>query len=266
MWSVVGHNSNKRYFESVIKNGRLTHAYLFSGPEMIGKKKFAYELAKLLNNREQENDPDFKLVGPKIEDVRELKSFLAKKPYFGPYQIAIIDNADQLTTEASNAVLKTLEEPNGSAILILITSRPKLLLPTIYSRCQEVRFLSLSDSEIDFLISAKLGLEDKILLKQLAYGRPGWIVKNADNLENIKKSIKEFNKVLGQGIFEKIQYASKVYNEETLLELINNLTYWHYSQDQKSTKLLRGLTQLSNIISQPQYNHRLAVENFLISL
>ncbi len=266
MWIVLGHSSNKRYFESAIKNGQLAHAYIFSGPDMVGKKMFAYDLAIQLNGRGIENNPDFKSVGPKIEDIRGLKSFLSNKPYFGPYQIVVIDNAEQMTTEASNAVLKTLEEPSLSTILILITSKPRHLLPTISSRCQEIKFNCLTDNEITKFIPAKFEANDKELLKRLSGNRPGWLVKNSNNLSEIKKSVQEFNKVMEQGIFEKIQYASKIYDTEIVPELINNLIYWHYGQNQTKANLLRGLTKLSNTISQPQFNKRLALESFLLGL
>ena len=265
-WLVIGHDRNKRFFESVIKNGRLVHAYLFSGPEMVGKKMFARDLARLLNNKDAENNPDFRLVGSKIEDIRGLKLFLSTKPYYGPHLIAIIDDAHDLTSEASNALLKLLEEPNKAAIILLISSRPKLLLKTIYSRCQEIKFQSLGANEVDSIMPGKLKPEDKNLLKKLAQNRPGWIVRNTGKVNTIKTSIQDFNEVLNQGIFEKMQYASKIYDKEDTGELIGNLIYWHYSQEPKPLKLLKNLIALSNIISQPQYNHRLALESFLINL
>lgn len=266
MWNTIGHIKNKEYFEQAIQNGQLVHAYIFSGPEMVGKKIFAHDLAAILNGRGVENNPDFKSVGPKIEDIRDLKSFLSNKPYYGPYQIAIIDDAERMTVEASNAVLKTLEEPSRSAILILITSKSKHLLSTISSRCQEIKFDNLTNNEIVKFIPAKFDADDKELLKILSGNRPGWLVRNVNNLSEIKRSIQQFDKVLEQGIFEKIQYASKMHDDETLPELINNLIYWHYGQNSKKAGLLRGLTKLSNIISQSQFNKRLALESFLLSL
>lgn len=265
MWTVVGHNKNKKYFETIIKNGQLSHAYLFSGPEMIGKKMFAQDLVSLLNNRKAENNPDLKLVSYTIEDARNLKSFLSVKPYYGPYKVAIIDDAESLTAEASNALLKILEEPSASSIIILISSKPRSLLPTVLSRCQEIKFQSLGSEELAKFIPHKLKSEDKDLLKQIAHGRPGWILKNIDKIDGIRDSIQEFNKVLEQGIFEKLQYAGKIHDKENYLELVNNLIYWHYSQSKTSSKILKGLMYLSNIISQSQFNHRLALENFLIN-
>ena len=265
MWNVIGHNKNKKYFQNAVKTGQLVHAYLFSGPEMIGKKMFACELVKLINNRGPENNPDLKQIGTHIEDIRNLKSFLSIKPFYGPYKITIIDDADKMTAEASNSLLKILEEPSSSSLIILVTSKPGHLLPTIYSRCYEVKFQPLKERELEDLMPNKLKPEDKILLKTLAYNRPGWIINNLENLNNVRKSIQEFDKILQQGIFEKIQYTAKIYEKENYIELINNLIYWHYSQDRKPAKLLGSLIQVSKVISQPQYNHRLALENFLIN-
>ena len=227
---------------------------------------FARDLVRILNGRGLENNPDFIEVGPKIEDVRNLKSFLSNKPYFGPYQVAIIDDADRMTIEASNALLKALEEPSKSSVLILVSSKPRSLLSTIYSRCQEIKFQPLKEEELVSIIPAELKSEDKDLLKQLSRGRPGWILKNLENIDDIRSSIHNFNKVLNQGIFEKIQYASKMHDKDDLPELVNNLIHWHYSQDGKQAKLLKNLVSLSNIVSQSQYNHRLALENFLLFL
>ena len=100
-WNTIGFDKNKKYFINIVKNGHLSHAYLFCGPEGIGKKMFAYDIFRLVNHREPENlkgqsDPDFKLLTPRleeddlpagrhgtkiyIEDIRNLKSFLSLKP------------------------------------------------------------------------------------------------------------------------------------------------------------------------------------------
>ncbi len=272
---MIGHEKNKKFFKNAVKNGRLVHAYLFSGPEMIGKKMFALELAETLCcDIEHRQNPDIKVICPKaeegetkiyIEDIRDLKAFLSVKSFYGGYKVAVIDDADRLTPEASNSILKILEEPSASSILILIDSKPGFLLPTIYSRCQEITFQPLEESELSGLIPPKLKPEDGELLKMLAYNRPGWIIKNIDKLSEIKRSIQDFDKILGQGTFEKMQYAAKLYSEESYPELVSNLIYRYYFQNPKNPKLLSGLIRLSKVISQPQYNHRLALENFLIN-
>src|SRR3989344_5210090 len=263
-WTTTGHDKNKRYFEFVAKVGFLSNAYLFSGPEMVGKKKFAHDLVRLLNNREPENNPDLNLFSHSVEDARNLKSFLSTKPYYGPYKIAIIDDAEQLTIEASNALLKILEKPSLSSVIILISSKSKTLLPTITSRCQEIRFELLNESDLAKFLPTTLKAEDKNLVRQIAHGRPGWIVKNLEKIGEVKKDVQEFDRLLGQGIFEKMQYAARIYDKEKYEELINNLIYWYYPQTGEQPAILKNLLYVSKIISQPQYNHRLALENFLL--
>ena len=125
---VIGHSKNKKYFDIVLKSGYLSHAYVFSGPEMIGKKLFAQDLYKTINQKEEIRDADFdyKMISPRlaeddlpadrhgtkiyIEDIREVKVFLSLKPNVGPYKFVIIDDAHCLTPEGSNALLKILEE------------------------------------------------------------------------------------------------------------------------------------------------------------
>src|SRR3990167_5524082 len=157
-WKTTGHNNNKKYFENVVKMGFLSHAYIFCGPEGIGKKMFAYDLFRMINQREPEGDPDFKLLTPcleedetkiYVEDIRNLKSYLSLKPYFGPYKFVIINDADRLVSEAANAFLKMLEEPSPLTVIILISSKPKLIPPTVLSRCEKVQFLPSHEKEID---------------------------------------------------------------------------------------------------------------------
>src|SRR3989344_6540052 len=99
-WTIKDFDKNKHYFEDAVKNGNLSHAYLFCGPEGIGKKMFAYNLFRLINQREPDSDPDFKLLTPRldedetkiyVEDVRDLKSYLSLKPYYGPYKFVVIN-------------------------------------------------------------------------------------------------------------------------------------------------------------------------------
>lgn len=236
------HSSNRKYFESLVKNGMLAHAYLFFGPEGVGKKDFAYDLFRVINGRNHEGDPDFKFISPRleddetkiyIEDIRDLKTFLSLKAYAGPYKFVVINDADRLTPEASNSILKSLEEPSPFSVLILISSKPRQLLPTILSRCERVQFLRSGDKELD---------------------------------KETLKAIDEFVGVCKQGTTERLQYAKNLYEKEDYQKLIVGLIYWMHAKGSRNPKVLKGLLQLNNLVSQPQYNHRLAIENFLINL
>lgn len=241
-WKVLGHNNNKKYFECVVKKGFLSHAYLFSGPDGIGKKIFAYDIFRLVNQREPDGDPDFKLLTPRleedetkiyIEDIRDLKSYLSLKPYYGPYKFVIINNADRLVPEASNAMLKLLEEPMPFTVIILVSSKPKLLLPTVISRCEKVSFLPSKEISID---------------KETA------------------KSVDEFLQISKQGITERLQYAEKIFAGKNYQNLVIGLIHTLRSQENPNHKVLKNLLRLNYLLSQPQFNHRLALENFLVNL
>jgi len=157
---------------SIVRN-RLAHAYLFSGESHSGKKGVAKALARQLNCEqsgvlepcgvcssckkiEKNNHPDVRWIFPndesgsiKIEDIRALQAQMSLKPYEGRYKIHIIVDADTMTEAASNCLLKTLEEPQGDALLILTSSNTKMLLPTIISRCQVIKFPHPSGHEED---------------------------------------------------------------------------------------------------------------------
>ncbi len=150
--------------ESVIKElkHRLNHqtlrgSFLFTGPDGVGKKTTALAVVESLFGKEHvDTHPDLLILEPdekdtiKIDAARALIRRMSLKPTQAPFNIAIIDRCDCMTTEASNALLKTIEEPNGS--IFMITSRPGSLLPTIRSRCQDIRFRPLpSDLIVDLL-------------------------------------------------------------------------------------------------------------------
>src|SRR3989344_7991441 len=115
----------KKYFENLLRNGSLGHAYLFTGQDAEGKNLFAGEICALLTGKGFENNPDLKFIRPDtekddykiyIEDIRNLKSFMALKPYSSEHKVAVIDNADAMTAEAANAMLKILEEPPKKSV------------------------------------------------------------------------------------------------------------------------------------------------------
>ncbi len=166
---LIGHKKQWEFLRRKSELGQLSHAYLFSGPKEIGKKFFAVEFAKLLNCSEEKNKPcqkcanclaieknnfpDFIIISAlakdedrgdsgeiKIAQIRQINNFLSYKSYYGSYKIVVINGAENMNQEAQNCFLKTLEEPKGKTLIILVSSRPDMLLPTIFSRCQTVKF------------------------------------------------------------------------------------------------------------------------------
>lgn len=278
-WQSIGFQNQKKYFEQAVKAGSLAHAYLFAGPEMIGKQMFARELFALANNREMASDPDLKVISPRleedetkiyIEDIRDVKAFLSLKPYYGSYKFVIINDADRLTPEASNALLKALEEPSPKSVLVLITSRAKTLLPTIASRCQLMNFLPHAEAELTkYLAERKLAKADQALLVSMAHGRIGWLDYAAENIKEVRDSVADLQKVLKSGLAERMAYAKKIYEKETYPATVANWIYYLHGNSSAApgaAAVLRELSKLNTILAQPQYNHRLALENSLINL
>ncbi len=130
------------------------------------------------------NHPDMFMIAPEgdggqitVSAIRELQESLSYKPFEGIWKIAVIDNADRLNQSAANAFLQTLEEPSSQSILILISSRPEMILPTIRSRCQRISFSPLPVNIMSGLLEEKFGNHDSdrsMLLSVLSGGRLGY--------------------------------------------------------------------------------------------
>ena len=150
----IGHQKQWDFLKKKFEAGQLSHAYLFSGDRYLGKKTFARKFAEFVGCK----FPDLMVVKPEdgkeisIAKIREIQKFLAYKSYNGGFKIVIVDDAHFMNQEAQSCFLKTLEEPKGKTLLILISSKPDMILPTILSRCQTIKFLgkpALSQQKIE---------------------------------------------------------------------------------------------------------------------
>lgn len=166
--NIIGNNENKKILSKSILTNSVSHSYIFSGISGIGKFLFAKEFAKAIlctgepkpcnickscESIENGNNPDLVIIDEqsnsiKTEQIKELTSDVLEKPIKGSKKIYIINNSENMTKEAQNALLKTLEEPPEYAVIILVTSNENLLLNTIKSRCIKILFSNLSDEEI----------------------------------------------------------------------------------------------------------------------
>jgi DNA polymerase-3 subunit delta' len=201
--AVVGHEDAKREFLDAVASGRLHHGWLLRGPRGIGKARLALQFAMHLLGRGDGSltaseassvgqlivagsHPDIRVIRRPIDDagkqkseipadsVRALSEFFSLRPAMGGWRIAIIDALDELNRFGSNALLKTLEEPPARTVLFLISHGEQLLLPTVRSRCHEVRLSALSESEtMSALIQVGRSTSDSEKLARLAPGRPG---------------------------------------------------------------------------------------------
>jgi DNA polymerase-3 subunit delta' len=190
---IIGHEQPLRVLDAAYRTQRLAHAYLFAGPDGIGKRLVAMRWAMTINceaggttlcgrcrscvTASAGTHPDLIPIEPdglfiKIEQIRTLQEALTLATWSGRRKITVIDRAERMNQEAANCLLKTLEEPPASSLLILISPAPDDLLPTIRSRCQLVRFFPLDESRLVRWLIAERGwsAEEAELVGAIARG------------------------------------------------------------------------------------------------
>lgn len=176
---IIGHEESKKILENDIVNGKVSHAYLFSGIEGIGKKELALEFAKELLNTEHLNACiDFKYI-EKAEDstvikVEQIRKALADDVHIAPAtcdrKVYIINDAHLMNEESQNAILKTLEEPPQYVVIILVTHTEQQLLTTVMSRVKLVKFSKLDEADLDVLTDKIAGKKLDVLKHEYANG------------------------------------------------------------------------------------------------
>ncbi len=304
---IVGHHYIWELLVKSNKAGKVSHAYLFSGPDKVGKKTLALEFIKLLNCqeadinkrpcqkcfscREIENkvSPDLVLIEAQrkeiqISQIRNLSWKLSLEPYSNVFKSAIIDNAHLMNKEAQSALLKTLEEPRGRAVIILITSFPELLLPTIVSRTEKIRFSLVPQKEIKkYLLEKNTSpqLIDKIL--SLSPGRPGEVIEVLNNPEKLKKidqKIKDLERLINSSIGERFRYAKS--ESQDFNQLRETLDIWlRYFRDKlrssletsseknslaKYKRIINLIQDINLLLFRTEVNKKLALETLLLEL
>jgi DNA polymerase-3 subunit delta' len=257
-WGLLGHAWAVKLLSGQIARGEQRHAYLFTGPQGVGRRTLALRLAQALNCQEppapgefcgdcracrgfaamahtdlyliqrQEGDRDIK-----AEAVRELGRSLALSPYETQYQIALLLNFEQANEFAANALLKTLEEPPPRVILLLTAESAEALPATIASRCEVLRLRPLSpDALAEGLQKAhRIPAERARLLAALSGGRPGYALALAEDeslLAQRGEWLDRYLDTLPKGRVERFALAEKLGADRELLRqaLLVWLSFW----------------------------------------
>ena len=301
---VIGHQLILSYLKKSIANKRLAHAYLFAGSANVGKKTVALAFVKHLTGQNAEGlHPDVLLVEPAVEEkkgvkkeleisidqARRIRKQMSLSPHQANYKAAIIDQAEKMSRQAANALLKTLEEPAGRVIIILIATSPKALPETIVSRCQLVNFLPVAAAEIKKKLPKA---SDKIIRRSC--GRPGLVINYLENPALIKGQqniLDDLNKLLSSDLNSRYLYVEKLAKDVSLarsvlstwllffrdLALIKagcvNLTIFSNStkfKNQYSLNKIKGIIQAVKntdwLIANPSINARLALEVLMLDI
>lgn len=210
---MIGHSRVLTQFERQIEQDNLAHAFLFMGPNHVGKTTFAKALAKELLETTDQLDAQIDYVSVaragegeekktmvSVDQIRELRSRMSMSSFSGGYKVVFIEDASFLSPAASNALLKILEEPRGKTVFILRAEHREDLLDTIVSRCQIFRFYPVSNNEIENgLVQRGLSKPDAALLSKQSHGRPGVAIRLLKDQEY--RSAFELEQVFAQRFF-----------------------------------------------------------------
>ena len=245
MWQVVGQSRVVSLLQHSLERGTLAHAYLFVGLPHVGKMTLALNLAQALNFEAAEppcgtcdscqkiasaKHADVQIIGLgsntdsaeaksraeiSIAQIREVQHSSNLPPFEGKYKVFIIDGAEFLSTEAANCLLKTLEEPIGKVIFILLTTNEKLLPMTVISRCQRLELLPLATTEVEAVLNSGWGVEPQKaeLLARLCHGCLGWAISAALDGSLLQQRAERLDRlfdIMGADYEERFAYAAQL--------------------------------------------------------
>ena len=239
--SVIGHEQIIQHMSTALKNKKISHAYIFEGPNGCGKNMLAKAFSKALeceagygdscnmcrscHQMDTGNQPDVKWLTHEkpatisVDDVRtQINADMGIKPYSSKYKIYIVDEAEKMNEQAQNALLKTIEEPPAYGIIILLTTNADTFLQTILSRCVRLDFRPLRDTLVTQYLQEKYDLTDYEcrFATAFAQGKIGRAVTIATS--------KEFAQ-LKEEVMHVIRYAKEMTTAEIMAEVKNIANY-----------------------------------------
>ncbi|MBX6753269.1 MAG: DNA polymerase III subunit delta' [Thermorudis peleae] len=216
-WNIIGHEAAVRQLQQALLRGQLAHAYLFSGPPHIGRRTLAVRFSQALCCQAPDDErpcgqcpacrrishgthPDFITISSpegdthggntriSIETIREIRTAITLRPLEAPYRIVLLDGADELSHDAADALLKTLEEPPSYAIFLLIVTSPEDLPETVRSRCQLIPLHPVPRMRVRAVLEAQgYPSSDAALIAQLSQGRVGLALQLAEDPAQLER-------------------------------------------------------------------------------
>jgi len=268
MWQTIGHEKTIDLLQRALSQGNLSHAYLLTGPAHIGKMTLALDLARVLNCRaeapeqpcgecsaclkiSESKHADVQIIGLNyntdpddtknkteigIDQINEMLHQASLPPFEGKYRVYIIDEAANLSIDAANRLLKTLEEPPAKVIFILLTSSAGLIPMTVISRCQRLNLNRLSVKVIEEALIEKWEVEQQkaSLLSRLSQGCIGWAIEAINNetlMQNREEIFEQMLTVISGDYSSRFGAAARMAQQfskkrETIYETMDAWTKW----------------------------------------
>lgn len=295
---IIGHEKIIKLIDRSIEKGNVAQAYIFSGPVGVGKYAIALDFAeKLLVSAETRPQtgaikPDLLIMEPeieekkgvvrvgdiKIESVRDFQHKAGLSTQGGKYKVAIINDADRMTKEAQNALLKTLEEPDKNLVVILVVQDEKRILSTISSRCHKIKFGTVTLAEIEKNIPIGIKNKEEILFWSL--GRPGFmleLVKNKPELDFRRESLEELKNIFAKNFSDRFSLAGRLSADGNLA--VKKLDLWMVVIRQallgegglikiskrQSLKLIEKIDESLRLIKNTNASVKLVLENLFLN-
>ncbi|HXK31922.1 MAG: hypothetical protein A2Z68_01065 [Candidatus Nealsonbacteria bacterium RBG_13_38_11] len=295
---LVGHQKQWNLLKKLAETKTFSHAYLFVGSEKLGKRTLALQWVSLLFgdkvSKDFSNHPDFVLVAPeekeiKISQIRDLIRRFSLKSSFNSVKAAVIDNAHLMNQEAQTALLKTLEEPRGDSVLILISDKIHYLLPTILSRVQVIKFNPVKEEEINrYLLGKGFLKKEAEELSSISSGKPGLVMDFISDKKAVgafKKKIEEVKSLSKSMLYSRFQYVKDLseepietqkildiwlnYFRDVLLSRFSSgnsdISFKSYSAD-KLKNIINLIQTTKLLLAQTNVNARLALERLVMEM
>ncbi|MBQ3414542.1 MAG: hypothetical protein IJH39_04175 [Clostridia bacterium] len=286
---ILGNEKIKQELIGTIEKEKVSHSYLFIGKEGIGKRLIAKEFSKrllCLNNEEDNcksclefennNHPDFYYIDSedgksiKIEQIRYMQKKVQEKPIISKRKIYIIDNADLMTLEAQNCLLKTLEEPPEFVTIILIGQNEDAFLATIKSRCMILRFKSISNELVQKYMEENYDLKNinSAILKSFE-GSIGKAIKLKDKINTYEEIYNLIYSMETKDIIDIVNMAEIIYkSKDEILDILEYINVILINLAQKSYKYTNCIQIVENTKKRltQNGNYDMCIDNMLFNI
>ena len=293
--NIIGNNECKTILRNFIINNNISHSYIFNGPSGIGKFLFAKEFAKSIlctnpnlemkpcdrckscESMEDNNNPDLLIIDEengsiKNEQIKKIVNDVFEKPILSLKKVYIINNSENMTREAQNSLLKTLEEPPEHTIIILIVNNENLLLNTIKSRCLKMNFNSLTDSELmRYFKEQDIDFDEQFLHTfEGSIEKALVIMQNVDLYTTVTSLFKDIDK---KNELEVLQVKDLIFNDkENIFTILNLIDVIFYNKSKEDINNINKYKKCIDIIETTKQrlkrnsNYDMTLDNFLLAI